>query len=92
MSSQYLAGSSRRYAREAWLAARGTVGGGLSGVELATDSFSAFSDYHYMGVESFSAISAFLLCLYRWFNHSQLFQPCCRAATESFLCLQGIII
>ena len=29
-----MAGSSRRYAREAWLAARGTVGGGLSGVEL----------------------------------------------------------
>ena len=35
MSSLCMAGSSRRYAREAWLAAKGTVGGGLSAVELA---------------------------------------------------------
>ena len=34
MSSPHMAGSGRRYARKAWLAAKGTVGGGLSAVEL----------------------------------------------------------
>ena len=34
MPSPSMAGSGRRYAPEAWLAAKGTVGGGLSAVEL----------------------------------------------------------
>ena len=34
MPSPYMAGSSRRYAREAYLAGRGTVGGGLSASKL----------------------------------------------------------
>ena len=34
MSSPYMAGNNRRYAREIYLIDRGTVGGGLSAAEL----------------------------------------------------------